>query len=39
MARLICPAPSRLAGPPFDPLDKFAAIVTLIIIWRLLGGC
>jgi hypothetical protein len=39
MVRFIFPASSHLGRPPFDPLDKLAAIVTLIIIWRLLGGC
>jgi hypothetical protein len=31
--------PARQAVPHFDPLDKLAAIVALMIIWRLLGGC
>jgi len=31
--------PPRVTEPPLDALDKLAAIIVLMVIWRLLGGC
>jgi hypothetical protein len=39
MARLVRFEPPWPANPPRDPLDKLALIMTLMIIWRLAGGC
>lgn len=39
MVRLVMFDPFRPGDAPGDPLDKIIVIVTLILMWRLLGGC
>jgi hypothetical protein len=40
MARFIRSlAPWPTDSPPRDPLDRITLVLTLMIIWRLLGGC
>jgi len=39
MARLVRPEPPWSADPPRDPLDGLTLILTLLIIWRIVGGC
>jgi hypothetical protein len=39
MARLVRFESPWPADPPKDPLDRIALILTLMIIWRLVGGC
>lgn len=39
MARLVRFQPYQHIDHAPDPLDKLIVVLTLLIVWRLLGGC